>query len=133
MFSIAGAIGRVAIVTEEMLPANTNQALAIIRISNKDIYLPYITVQIPNISKKKQLLQLLKPLKSLNLQSLLYSLNVMNRLRSLMLRLLSTIHAPVSQTEQQRLSTADVPIITVRRRQDQHVPIIVSLHLRVLL
>lgn len=29
LFSIAGAIGRVAVVTEQMLPANTNQALAI--------------------------------------------------------------------------------------------------------
>ena len=36
LFSIAGALGRTAIVTEEILPANTNQALAIIRIK-KDI------------------------------------------------------------------------------------------------
>lgn len=42
LFSIAGAIGRVAIVTERMLPANTNQALAIIRIISDDIYLPYV-------------------------------------------------------------------------------------------
>ena len=42
LFSIAGAIGRVAIVTKEMLPANTNQALAIIRINDDSIYLPYI-------------------------------------------------------------------------------------------
>ncbi|MBQ0098704.1 MAG: restriction endonuclease subunit S [Oscillospiraceae bacterium] len=42
LFSIAGAIGRVAVVTEEMLPANTNQALAIVRINSEDIYLPYI-------------------------------------------------------------------------------------------
>ena len=32
LFSIAGAIGRTAIVTKDCLPANTNQALAIIRI-----------------------------------------------------------------------------------------------------
>lgn len=32
LFSIAGAIGRVAIVDDSILPANTNQALAIIRI-----------------------------------------------------------------------------------------------------
>ena len=32
LFSIAGAIGRTAIVTEDVLPANTNQALAIIRV-----------------------------------------------------------------------------------------------------
>lgn len=42
LFSIAGAIGRVAIVTEDLLPANTNQALAIIRISGDEVYLPYI-------------------------------------------------------------------------------------------
>lgn len=42
LFSIAGAIGRVAVVTEEMLPANINQAFAIIRINRDDIYLPYI-------------------------------------------------------------------------------------------
>lgn len=60
LFSIAGAIGRVAIVTEEMLPANTNQALAIIRIKDDSIYLPYIklilTSNIVNeqIERKKQ-------------------------------------------------------------------------------
>lgn len=32
LFSIAGAIGRTAIVTNDILPANTNQALAIIRL-----------------------------------------------------------------------------------------------------
>ena len=31
LFSIAGALGRLAIVRKEILPANTNQALAIIR------------------------------------------------------------------------------------------------------
>ena len=34
LFSIAGAIGRTAIVTKDILPANTNQALAIIRLPN---------------------------------------------------------------------------------------------------
>lgn len=32
LFSIAGALGRVAVVTKEILPANTNQALAIVRL-----------------------------------------------------------------------------------------------------
>ncbi len=32
LFSIAGAIGRAAIVTDEILPANINQALAIVRL-----------------------------------------------------------------------------------------------------
>ncbi|MEM2614964.1 MAG: restriction endonuclease subunit S, partial [Nitrososphaerota archaeon] len=36
LFSIAGALGRVAIVTKEILPANVNQALAIIRLKSND-------------------------------------------------------------------------------------------------
>lgn len=35
LFSIAGALGRTAIVTKEVLPANTNQALSIIRVTEK--------------------------------------------------------------------------------------------------
>ena len=54
LFSIAGAIGRVAIVTDEMLPANTNQALAIIRISDGDVYLPYIKLILTSPIVKKQ-------------------------------------------------------------------------------
>ena len=54
LFSIAGAIGRVAIVTEEMLPANTNQALAIIRISSEDVHLPYIKLILTSPIVKKQ-------------------------------------------------------------------------------
>ena len=38
LFSIAGAIGRTAIVNKSMLPANTNQALAIIRLYNNEEY-----------------------------------------------------------------------------------------------
>jgi type I restriction enzyme S subunit len=34
LFSIAGALGRTATVTDDILPANTNQALAIIRLKN---------------------------------------------------------------------------------------------------
>ena len=42
LFAIAGAtIGKVGIVTEDILPANTNQALAIIRLENPN-YLNYI-------------------------------------------------------------------------------------------
>ena len=36
LFSIAGALGRTAYVTESILPANTNQALAIIRLKKSD-------------------------------------------------------------------------------------------------
>jgi type I restriction enzyme S subunit len=41
LFSIAGTLGRVAVVHENLLPANTNQALAIIRLAGGDV--DYIT------------------------------------------------------------------------------------------
>ena len=60
LFSIAGAIGRTAIVTDDILPANTNQALAIIRVPEGVVdysYLKYV-LQSPDIvgqfEKKKQ-------------------------------------------------------------------------------
>lgn len=60
LFSIAGAIGKTAIVTKEILPANTNQALAIIRIPQGIInysFLLYIlqsSVVLEQAEKKKQ-------------------------------------------------------------------------------
>ena len=73
LFSIAGAIGRVAIVTEEMIPANTNQALAIIRISDEQVYLPYIKLILTSPivieqfeSKKQGVAQLNLSLKDIN-------------------------------------------------------------------
>ncbi|MBQ3508575.1 MAG: restriction endonuclease subunit S [Peptococcaceae bacterium] len=54
LFSIAGAIGRTAIVTDEILPANTNQALAIIRVPEGIInyqYLNYL-MQSPVITEQ---------------------------------------------------------------------------------
>ena len=73
LFSIAGAIGRVTIVTEEMLPANINQALAIIRISDEQVYLPYIKliltspIVVEQFERKKQgVAQLNLSLKDIN-------------------------------------------------------------------
>lgn len=40
LFSIAGALGRTALVVPEILPANTNQALAIIRLKQSDEVVP---------------------------------------------------------------------------------------------
>ena len=60
LFSIAGAIGRTAIVTKDILPANTNQALAIIRIPQGVInysFLLYIlqsSIVLDQAEKKKQ-------------------------------------------------------------------------------
>ncbi|MDJ1154882.1 restriction endonuclease subunit S [Macrococcus caseolyticus] len=53
LFSIAGSIGKTIIIKEENLPANTNQALAIIRIDNENIqYINYFL-----ISKKNKILK----------------------------------------------------------------------------
>lgn len=60
LFSIAGAIGRVALVNNNILPANTNQALAIIRIPEGVVdyqYLIYMLKSptiIEQLEKKKQ-------------------------------------------------------------------------------
>ena len=60
LFSIAGAIGRTAIVNESILPANTNQALAIIRIPDGTVdysYLKYVfesPIITRQFEKKKQ-------------------------------------------------------------------------------
>lgn len=40
LFSIAGALGRTAVVTKEILPANTNQALAILRLRDNTQVIP---------------------------------------------------------------------------------------------
>ncbi|WP_373233369.1 restriction endonuclease subunit S [Cohnella sp.] len=54
LFSIAGALGRTAIVKKEILPANTNQALAIIRLSNEESYTKYIHYALKSVSIFKQ-------------------------------------------------------------------------------
>ena len=55
LFSIAGALGRTAIVTAEILPANTNQALAILRLK-KDIEVDqrFLLYMLSSQSIKKQ-------------------------------------------------------------------------------
>jgi len=45
LFSIAGALGRVAVVSKDILPANTNQALAIIR-PKKDVSSKYLALSL---------------------------------------------------------------------------------------
>ena len=49
IFSIAGVLGRTAIVTDEILPANTNQALSILRLKNDvDIDVKYLLYALSN-------------------------------------------------------------------------------------
>ena len=56
LYTIAGTIGRTAVATQEVLPANTNQAVAIIRLKNKLLYLSYIRLLLKttNIAEKFQ-------------------------------------------------------------------------------
>jgi type I restriction enzyme S subunit len=56
LYSIAGTIGRVAIVNEDILPANTNQAVAIVRPNLKKINLHYLRYALVNPKVKSYLL-----------------------------------------------------------------------------
>ena len=57
LFSIAGVIGRTAIVNKTILPANTNQAIAIIRLKRKDIIPKFIEIQL-NLESIRQEIKL---------------------------------------------------------------------------
>ena len=57
LFSIAGAIGRSAIVTKEILPANTNQALAIIRVPKGKIDYNYLLYALSSSAINQQATQ----------------------------------------------------------------------------
>lgn len=55
LFSIAGALGRTAIVTKEIVPANTNQALAILRLkSDADVDKKFLLYFLNSDGVKKQ-------------------------------------------------------------------------------
>ena len=54
LFSIAGAIGRTAIVPKSILPANTNQALAIIRIPQDTINLHFVLYALQSQAVEEQ-------------------------------------------------------------------------------
>jgi type I restriction enzyme S subunit len=51
VFSIAGTLGRTAIIQEKDLPANTNQALAIIRLKDAEPHFVNFCLNTPNIEK----------------------------------------------------------------------------------
>ena len=54
LFSIAGAIGRTAIVSEDILPANTNQAIAIIRVPEGSIDYSFLMYALESPAFRKQ-------------------------------------------------------------------------------
>lgn len=55
LFSIAGTLGKVAIVDEYVLPANTNQALAIVRVDDKEVISKFLYYSLIQKSIKKQI------------------------------------------------------------------------------
>ncbi len=68
LFSIAGAIGRCAVVTKEILPANINQALAIVRLKKDTrINRDYLLAALKSDFVKKQYLELKRGAAQLNL------------------------------------------------------------------
>lgn len=68
LFSIAGAIGRSAIVTDEILPANINQALAIIRLKDDTKFLKgFLLAALKSEYVEKQYLALKRGAAQLNL------------------------------------------------------------------
>lgn len=68
LYSIAGAIGRIAVVSDYILPANTNQALAIIRLKNKNLsFIRFLIYLLKSDYVKRQSVSLMKGVAQLNL------------------------------------------------------------------
>jgi type I restriction enzyme M protein len=67
LLSIAGSFGRIAIVTKEILPANTNQAIAIIRLRPNKISLKYVLFILKSPFVYSQTLNLIKGIAQNNL------------------------------------------------------------------
>lgn len=101
LFSIAGVLGRIAIVNSSILPANTNQAIALIRLStNTEIESDFLKYFLNSEFIKEQI-------RRINVQSAQanFSLGDINRL---------VVKYPKAKTEQRQiatiLSTADAVI-----------------------
>ena len=105
LFSIAGAIGRTAIVTEEILPANTNQALAIIRVPEGVIDYSYLKYVLQSASVVEQFEKKKQGVAQLNIS----------------LRDISDFFIPLCSVEQQNLIVATIDkvseLIALRKQQ----------------
>lgn len=109
LFSIAGALGRVAIVSNSILPANTNQALAIIRLKeNSNLSLNYLYYYL-----KSEII--VKEIKAINVQAAQANLSLANINNFI-------ISAP-SKDEQQKiasvLSDTDTEILILKTQLDK--------------
>jgi type I restriction enzyme S subunit len=67
LISIAGAIGRVSMVTDAILPANINQALALVRISERNVDQKYLFYALQGKAVGKQVAFLSSQLAQANL------------------------------------------------------------------
>lgn len=105
LFSIAGALGRSAIVTKEILPANTNQALAIIRLKNSNVLPKYVQVSLKSNAIFKQFQKQKQGVAQLNL-----SLKNIGDL---------VIPLPPLETQKQIAKTLDTTaeLLTIRKQQ----------------
>ena len=92
LFSIAGALGRVAIVKNEILPANTNQALSVIRLKiNSEIDLNYLLIYLTSERIQTHIL-------NVSVQGAQANLSLLNISHLL-------IEIPKFKTEQTRIAT----------------------------
>lgn len=72
LFSIAGTLGKCAVVSDDILPANTNQALAIIRLSSSKvspIYLKFALLT-DNIKKQMEFMKVVANRENLSLKNI---------------------------------------------------------------
>ena len=67
LVSIAGSFGRVAVVSDDILPANTNQAVAIVRVRQDVVAAKYLHLVLQSASASKQVAQLIKGVAQYNL------------------------------------------------------------------
>ncbi|VAY88145.1 Type I restriction-modification system, specificity subunit S [hydrothermal vent metagenome] len=108
LLSIAGALGRVAIVNKDIVPANTNQALSIIRL--KDEYIKEYVYFYLNSSQ---------------IQNHIDKINVQNAQANLSLQNIKNFKIALPPLKEQKqiaeiLSTADKKLEVLRAKKDKH-------------
>ena len=109
LFSIAGALGRITLVKQDILPANTNQALALIRLKNRSC-LDYVF-----LTKYLTSLEILRHVESINVQAAQANLSLED-VRNFEIRM-PTI--PEQRAIATILSDMDTEIATLEQKRDK--------------
>ncbi len=109
LFSIAGALGRTALVKQDILPANTNQALALIRLKDRSC-LDYVF-----LAKYLTSLEILRHIESINVQAAQANLSLED-VRNFEIRM-PTI--PEQQAIATVLSDMDTEIAALEQKRDK--------------